>query len=97
MARVWIPSLLRDLTGGAESVTVPGASVRQVIDELERLHPGARARLCAGDALRAGLAVVVDNEVARLGLLQPLSPDSEVHFLPAIGGGSDEDAVPRVQ
>ena len=88
MARVWIPSLLRDLTGGAETVTVPGASVRQVIDELDRLHPGARGRLCDGDALRAGLAVVVDNEVARLGLLQPVGPDSEVHFLPAIGGGS---------
>ena len=29
----------------------------------------------------------VDNEVARLGLLQPVGPDSEVHFLPAIAGG----------
>ena len=87
MARVWIPALLRDVTGGAETVIVPGASVRQVIEELERLHPGARARLCEGDALRAGLAAVVDNEVARLGLLQPVGPDSEVHFLPAIGGG----------
>ena len=76
MARVWIPSLLRDVTGGQETVTVPGASVRQVIDELDRLHPGVRARLCDGDALRSGLAAVVDNEVARLGLLQPVSPDS---------------------
>jgi molybdopterin synthase sulfur carrier subunit len=88
MARAWIPSLLRDVTGGQETVTVPGASVRQVIDELDRLHPGARARLCDGDALRSGLAVVVDNEVARLGLLQPVGPDSEVHFVPAIGGGA---------
>ena len=87
MARVWIPSLLRDVTGGQETVTVPGASVRQVIDELDRLHPGVRDRLCDGDALRSGLAVVVDNEVARLGLLQPVGPDSEVHFLPAIAGG----------
>jgi molybdopterin synthase sulfur carrier subunit len=95
MARVWIPSLLRDITGGAETVTVPGASVGQVIDELDRLHPGARDRLCDGDALRSGLAVVVDNEVARLGLLQPVGPDSEVHFLPAISGGGDADeAVP---
>jgi molybdopterin synthase sulfur carrier subunit len=92
MARVWIPSLLRDLTGGAETVTVPGASIRQVIDELDRLHPGAHARLCDGDTLRPGLAVVVDNEVARLGLLQPVGPESEVHFLPAIGGGSGEEA-----
>jgi len=87
MARVWIPSLLRDLTGGLETITVPGASVRQVIDELDRLQPGVRGRLCDGDALRAGLAVVVDHEVGRLGLLQPVGPDSEVHFLPAIAGG----------
>ncbi len=94
MARVWIPSLLRDVTGGRETVTVPGASVRQLIDELDRLHPGARARLCDGDALRAGLAVIVDNEVARLGLLQAIGPDSEVHFLPAIAGGSGEEVSP---
>jgi len=87
MARVWIPSLLRDVTGGADSVIVPGSSVRQVIEELDRLHPGARSRLCDGDVLRSGLAVVVDNEVARLGLLQSVGPDSEVHLLPAIGGG----------
>ncbi len=91
MATVWIPSLLRDLTGGRETVTVPGASVRQVIDELDRLHPGVRDRLCDGDALRPGLAVIVDSEVARLGLLQPVGPDSEVHFLPAIAGGGDGD------
>jgi molybdopterin synthase sulfur carrier subunit len=94
MARVWIPSLLRELTGGCEAVNVPGASVRQVIDELDRLHPGARDRLCDGDALRRGLAVVVDSEVARLGLLQPVKPDSEVHFLPAIGGGSGTEVAP---
>jgi len=87
MARVWIPSLLRDLTGGGETVTVPGVSVRQVIDELDRLHPGVRDRLCDGDSLRRGLAAVVDGEVARLGLLQAVGPDSEVHFLPAIAGG----------
>ncbi|HEX5271223.1 MAG TPA: MoaD/ThiS family protein [Gemmataceae bacterium] len=94
MARVWIPSLLRDVTGGTETVTVLGASVGQVIDSLDRLHPGARARLCQGDALRSGLAVVVDNEVARLGLLQPVGQDSEVHFVPAIGGGGPDDEPP---
>ncbi len=88
MARVWIPPLLQALTGNQETVTVPGVTVRQIIDELDRLHPGVRGRLCDGDALRPGLAVIVDHEVARLGLLQPVGPDSEVHFLPAIAGGS---------
>jgi sulfur-carrier protein len=88
MARVWIPPLLRDLTGGQETVSAPGASVRQVIEELDRLYPGVRSRLCDGDQLRPGLAVVVGTEVARRGLSQPVDPDSEVHFLPAIAGGA---------
>jgi hypothetical protein len=33
------------------------------------------------------MAVIVDTEVARLGLFQPVGEHSEVHFLPAIGGG----------
>jgi sulfur-carrier protein len=87
MPRVWVPALLRELTGGREVVTVGGTRVGEVIDELERLHPGVKARLCDEDALRPGIAVVVGTEVSRLGLRQPVGPDSEVHFLPAIAGG----------
>jgi molybdopterin converting factor small subunit len=87
MAIVWIPSLLRQLTHGQEKVTVTGANVGQVVLELDRRYPGMRARLCEGDCLRAGMAVVVDTEVARLGLSQPVGEKSEVHFLPAVSGG----------
>jgi molybdopterin synthase sulfur carrier subunit len=87
VARVWIPPLVRDLTAGQQVVTVPGARVDEVIGELDRLFPGIKDRLCDGDALRPGLAVVVDTGVARHGLREPVGPDSEVHFLPAIGGG----------
>ena len=87
MPRVWVPALLRDLTAGREVVAVPGSRVGEVIDELERLHPGVRARLCDEHGLRPGIAVVVGTEVSRLGLRQPVGPDSEVHFLPAIAGG----------
>jgi molybdopterin synthase sulfur carrier subunit len=87
MPTVWIPALLRDVTGGQETVHVSGKTVAEVIDALEQLHPGVRERLCAGDTLRTGMAVIVDTEVARLGLFQPVGEQSEVHFLPAIGGG----------
>jgi molybdopterin synthase sulfur carrier subunit len=87
MAVVWIPSLLRDLTGGRESVTVGGTTVRQVIEALERAYPGVKDRLCDAQGLRSGIAVAVDTQVARLGLLQPVQENSEVHFLPAISGG----------
>lgn len=87
MARVWIPPLVRDLTGGQEVITVPGTRVRELLEALETQFPGVKPRLCDGDELRSGLVVVVDTEVARLGLRQPVNDASEVHFVPAIGGG----------
>jgi molybdopterin converting factor small subunit len=87
MALVWIPPLVRDLTGGKETAAVPGANVGQVIAALEQEFPGVRDRLCPGGGLRSGLAVVVDGRVARFGLLEAVGPDSEVHFLPAVAGG----------
>jgi len=88
MAIVWIPSLLGDLTGGRESITVLGANVAQLIEALEQQYPGVRDRLCPAGALRPGLAVIVDGQVGRFGLLETVGPDSEVHFLPAIAGGA---------
>jgi molybdopterin synthase sulfur carrier subunit len=87
VALVWIPALLRDLTGGAEAVSVPGESLRQVILALDERYPGLAARLCEGEAIRPNLSVVVDGEVSRRRLRQPLQPDSEVHFVPVISGG----------
>ncbi len=87
MPVVWIPPLLRELTGGQESARVPGQTVRQVIEHLEKTYPGIRARLCEGDRLRPGLSVVVDGAVSRRGLAHPLDEASEVHFVPAVSGG----------
>lgn len=87
MPVVWIPALLRDLTGGTDQVTVPGATVRQVIEQLEKRFPGMQERLCDGDRLRPSIVVVVDGAVSRQRMRQALADTSEVHFLPTIGGG----------
>ncbi len=87
MPRVWIPSLLRELTDGQETVTVPGTTVGDVIEQLERRHPGIKARLCDDNGLKPGIAVIVGTEVSVLGLRQSVGPETEVHFLPAISGG----------
>ncbi len=87
MPVVWIPSLLRQLTGGLETITVQGTTVREVIDSLDTLYPGIKQRICTGDSLRPGIAVMIDSEVARLGLHQPVPEASEVHIVPAIAGG----------
>ena len=88
MATVWIPSLLREICGGERVVEVEGRTVRQVIDALEARCPGIRARLIEDGDLRPDLAVAVDGETTQIGLLQPVGAASEVHILPALGGGA---------
>ncbi len=87
MPVVWIPSLLRGLSGGKDKVVVAGATVGEVIEHLEQQFPGMKDRLCDAGGLRRGLAVSIDTQLARFGLSQPVGENSEVHFLPAIGGG----------
>lgn len=87
MPRVFIPPLLRSLADGVEAVEVEADNVRQAVAALDERYPGLRGRLCDGDELKPGLAVAVDGKVSSLGLLQKTAAASEVHFLPAIGGG----------
>jgi len=83
----WIPSLLRELTGGEMSIVVKGETVREVIEDLEQRFPGIRGRLCDGDRLRPTISIIVDGQVSHLKLRQPLEGASEVHFVSAISGG----------
>ena len=88
MATIFIPSLLRKLTNGREQVVLPGASVREIINNLEGEFPGIKERLVDGFKLKPTISVAIDGEVSPMGLLEKVCEDSEVHFLPAIGGGS---------
>jgi molybdopterin synthase sulfur carrier subunit len=90
MAIVYIPTLLQGLAGGKSSVEVGGATIRQVIDNLEQVCPGVRERLLDDDRLRSNISVAVDGEISRLGLLERVSPSSEVHFVVAIKGGTGQ-------
>jgi molybdopterin synthase sulfur carrier subunit len=87
MATVHIPSLMRDLTTGQAAVVAPGRTVRQVIDALDQAYPGIKARLCEGNRLGPTIAVSVDGRIAPLGLLAPVKEQSQILFLPAVGGG----------
>ena len=87
MATVIIPALLRKLTGGRERVTVSGKNLREVIANLDCQFPGLAAQLIQDDDLKPSVAVSIDGEVGAGGLLEPVRAESEIHFLPAIGGG----------
>ena len=82
-----IPSLMRDLTGGQDSVDVTGETVAAVIEALDAHYPGIRGRLCLDDDLDPALVVAIDRHVAPLGLNARVPEGSEVRFLPALGGG----------
>jgi molybdopterin synthase sulfur carrier subunit len=84
---VYIPPLLRTLAGGKSTVEVEGATVRQVVENLERACPGMRERLIDGERLRPNISVAVDGELSPLGLLERVQPSSEIHFVAAISGG----------
>ena len=88
MATVYIPEPLQSMSRGQKEVTLEATSVRQIIAQLEARFPGMADALVDDGDLRPHIAVAVDGEVSILGLMEPVGADSEVHFIPALGGGS---------
>ncbi len=69
-----------------EQLDVEADSVRGVVEELQRRFPGIEERLCENGGLLPGLQISVDQVLTR-SLSTKVEAASEVHFLPAIGGG----------
>lgn len=91
MANVRIPQPLRGLTGEKASVTAGGATLSQLIIELEATYPGMRARLLddVGE-IRRFVNIYVNGEDVRFleGVETPLGQDDEVSIVPAVAGGA---------
>jgi sulfur-carrier protein len=88
VAIVYIPTTLQSLSGGATQANIEATTVRQIVAGLEARYPGMADALVEDGDLKPHIAVAVDGEVSVLGLLEPVDADSEVHFIPALGGGS---------
>ena len=87
MATVYIPTMLLPVTGGVKQTQVAARNVRQLINGLEEQFPGIKERLMEDNEVRSNLAVSIDGEIARMGLIERIGENSEVHFVPAISGG----------
>jgi sulfur-carrier protein len=89
MTTVRIPTPLRSLTGGNEQVEVPGATLREAIDALEKAHPGIKDRLLDEKGVRRFINIYVGDEDSRFldGLDTKLSSNAEISIVPAIAGG----------
>ncbi len=87
---VRIPTPLRKFTGGKDEVEVSGASVTEVIDDLENSFPGIKDKLCdESGKVRKFLNIYLNDEDVRF----MDSVDTEVRdgdsiaLVPAIAGG----------
>ena len=87
MAKVVIPSLLRKFTGGLERVEVPGRTIGELVRNLGNRFPGIADQLIENGDIRPSVAVSIDGEMATGGVLDTVGADSEVYFIPALGGG----------
>jgi molybdopterin synthase sulfur carrier subunit len=87
---VRIPTPLRSATGGVAEVTVDAATVRDMVADLERQHPGIRDRICeeSGEIRRFVNVFVGDEDIRFLqGLDTQIPPGTQVSIIPAVAGG----------
>ena len=90
MATVRIPSPLRRYTNGQSKVESNGATINELINNLEAQYPGVKARLCDdnGQIKRYVNVFVNDEEIRALqGGDTPIATTDEVSIIPAMAGG----------
>lgn len=84
--KVWIPQPLRSYTGESQ-VQAEGATLRELLADLERRHPGIRFRMLdEQERIRRHVRIFV-NRAQVFDLDTSLQPDDEVHIFQALSGG----------
>jgi len=85
--KVTIPSPLRSYTGQRHEVEAAGASVAELLADLERQFRGIRFRMIdEQDQLRPHMRIFVNRRETRR-LATPLASGDEVHIFQALSGG----------
>ena len=87
---VRVPTVLRKHTGGEKKVSGEGATLRELVADLERANGGLAAALLGDDgALHRFVNVYVNDEDVRYlgGIDTPLRDGDTVSILPAVAGG----------
>jgi len=85
--KVLIPTPLRSYTGQAKNVEADGATVDEVLLDLDRQFPGIRFRVVDEQTrLRQHMRIFVNGDMVR-DLTTPLGPTDEVMLMQALSGG----------
>jgi len=89
MALVRLSTPLRRFTDGKPEVTAEGATLAELLEDLDRRHPGIAEKILNQGEIQRFVNIYVDNEDVRLGdgLKTRLNKDSVVSILPAVSGG----------
>ena len=90
MPTVRIPTPLRKLTAGKEEVPATGATIAEILADLEKNHPGIKERLCdeKGEVRRFVNIFANDEDIRFLsGVQTPVKESDEISIVPAIAGG----------
>ncbi|MEX2615568.1 MAG: MoaD/ThiS family protein [Alphaproteobacteria bacterium] len=73
--------LAREFADGETEFEIDADNIRAVVKALDARFPGIRK------ALGPGTAVAIDGQIHREFFLEPVGPNSEVCFFPAVEGG----------
>ena len=85
--KVYIPSPLRSYTQQMDEVVAQGATLADLLTDLDRLYPGLRFRIIdEQDGIREHIKIFVNREQA-VDLGTPVRPEDEVSILCALSGG----------
>ena len=85
--KVVLPSPLAAYTAGRREVEAEGATLAEVLVDLDRKYPGIRFRVIdEQDAIRAHIKIFVNRDMAR-SLGRPLAKGDEVLLVAALSGG----------
>lgn len=90
MATVRIPSPLRRYTNGQSKVEGQGATINELIENLENQYPGVKTRLCDDNGqIKRYVNVFVNGEEIRTlkGSETAITDKDEVSIVPAMAGG----------
>lgn len=90
MAKVRIPTPLRQLSAGKDVLEINGGTLQQCIDTLETDYPGFRDRLCdESGQIRRFVNVFINGEDVRFlnGVNTDIKAGDEISIVPAVAGG----------
>lgn len=88
--KVLIPTPLRNLTKDQDTVEASGATIGDVMADLDKRYPGLKERLCDDKGeIRRFVNVYLNQEDIRFkdGRQTAVSDGDEVSIVPAIAGG----------